>query len=49
MRNFALMGAAGYIAPRHMRAIRDTGNHLSVAYDVNDSVGVIDSIAPDAD
>ena len=49
MKNFALIGAAGYIAPRHMRAIRDTGNNLAVAYDVNDSVGVIDSIAPAAE
>lgn len=46
MKNFALIGAAGYIAPRHMRAIKDTGNNLSVAYDVNDSVGIIDSISP---
>jgi UDP-N-acetyl-2-amino-2-deoxyglucuronate dehydrogenase len=44
--NFALIGAAGYIAPRHMRAIKDTGHHLAVAYDVNDSVGIIDSISP---
>ena len=49
MKNFALIGAAGYIAPRHMRAIRDTGNNLSVAYDINDSVGVIDGIAPGAE
>ena len=46
MKNFALIGAAGYIAPRHMRAIKDTGNHLAVAYDINDSVGIIDSISP---
>ncbi len=46
MKNFALIGAAGYIAPRHMQAIKDTGNYLSVAYDVNDSVGFIDSIFP---
>ena len=46
--NFGLIGAAGYIAPRHMRAIKDTGHSLTVAYDINDSVGVIDSIAPDA-
>jgi len=46
MKNFALIGAAGYIAPRHMRAILDTGNRLAVAYDTNDSVGVIDSISP---
>ncbi|MBA2666974.1 MAG: Gfo/Idh/MocA family oxidoreductase, partial [Trueperaceae bacterium] len=47
MKRFALIGAAGYIAPRHMRAIRDTGNELVLAYDPNDSVGIIDSISPD--
>ena len=46
MKNFALIGAAGYIAPRHLRAITDTGSNLSVAYDVNDSVGIMDSIFP---
>ncbi|HEY3044869.1 MAG TPA: Gfo/Idh/MocA family oxidoreductase [Vicinamibacterales bacterium] len=46
---FALIGAAGYIAPRHMKAIRDTGNELVAALDPNDSVGVIDSYFPDAD
>lgn len=46
MKNFALIGASGYIAPRHMKAIKDTGNHLSVGYDINDSVGIIDSISP---
>ncbi len=45
---YALIGAAGYIAPRHMAAIRDTGGRLAVGFDVNDSVGVIDSFAPDA-
>lgn len=49
MKNFALIGAAGYIAPRHMKAIRDTNNDLVAAMDVNDSVGVIDSYFPDAD
>lgn len=49
MKNFALIGAAGYIAPRHMKAIRDTGNDLVAAMDINDSVGVIDSHFPDAD
>lgn len=49
MKNFALIGAAGYIAPRHMQAIRDTGNKLVAAYDPNDSVGVIDSYFPEAD
>ncbi len=42
MANFALIGAAGYIAPRHMRAIRDTGNRLVAAVDPHDSVGVLD-------
>src|SRR3990167_9579591 len=49
MKNFALIGAAGYIAPRHMQAIKATGNNLVAAYDPNDSVGVIDSHFPDAD
>ena len=48
-KNFALIGAAGYIAPRHMRAIKDLGHRLAVAYDVNDSVGIIDSISPQAE
>ena len=45
----ALIGAAGFVAPRHMRAIKDTGHELAAAYDPNDSVGVIDSYFPDAD
>ncbi len=49
MRNFALIGAAGYVAPRHMRAIRDTGHNLQAAFDPNDSVGVIDSYFPESD
>ena len=48
MENFALIGAAGYIAPRHMRAIKETSNLLSLAYDTNDSVGQIDSMFPEA-
>lgn len=48
MKSFALIGAAGYIAPRHMIAIRDTGNSLVAALDPNDSVGIIDSYFPDA-
>ncbi len=47
-KNFALIGAAGYVAPRHMRAIADTGNRLAAALDPNDSVGVIDSYFPEA-
>tara|TARA_B110000211_G_scaffold228516_1_gene284875 strand:+ start:3669 stop:4622 length:954 start_codon:yes stop_codon:yes gene_type:complete len=49
MKHFAIIGAAGYIAPRHMKAIKDTGNKLVAALDKNDSVGVIDSYFPDAD
>lgn len=45
---FALTGAAGFVAPRHMKAIRDTGHRLVAAMDVNDSVGIIDSYFPDA-
>jgi len=48
MTNYALIGAAGYIAPRHLKAIKDTGGTVSVAYDVNDSVGIMDSHFPDA-
>lgn len=47
-RNFALMGAAGYIAPRHMKAIKNTGNNLVCALDKNDSVGILDSYFPNA-
>lgn len=45
-RLFALIGAAGYIAPRHLKAIRDTGNQLVVAVDKSDSVGILDSYFP---
>jgi UDP-N-acetyl-2-amino-2-deoxyglucuronate dehydrogenase len=45
---FALVGAGGYIAPRHMKAIKETGCQLSAAYDPNDSVGIMDSYFPDA-
>jgi len=48
MKNFALIGAAGYIAPRHMKAISDTGNNLEAALDKNDSVGILDSYFPEA-
>ncbi len=48
MANFALVGAAGYIAPRHMKAIRDTGNTLAAAVDPHDCVGKLDSFFPDA-
>jgi len=49
MKNFALIGAAGYIAPRHMKAIKDTGNQLVAAVDKHDCVGMIDSYFPQAD
>jgi UDP-N-acetyl-2-amino-2-deoxyglucuronate dehydrogenase len=48
MASFALIGAAGYVAPRHMKAIKAVGGNLKVAFDPNDSVGVIDSHFPDA-
>lgn len=46
---FALIGAAGYIAPRHMKAIKESGNDLVAALDPMDSVGIIDSYFPNAD
>ena len=46
--NFALIGAAGFIAPRHMQAIKETGNSLAVALDKHDSVGILDRYFPDA-
>lgn len=49
MKRFALIGAAGFVAPRHMAAIKATGNRLVVALDPKDSVGVIDSYFPEAD
>ena len=49
MKNFALIGAAGYIAPRHLKAIKETGNRLVAALDPFDSVGVLDSYFPQAD
>ncbi len=49
MKKFALIGAAGFIAPRHMKAIKETGNIISCALDKFDSVGILDSYFPDAD
>ncbi|MCB5363238.1 Gfo/Idh/MocA family oxidoreductase [Pusillimonas sp. CC-YST705] len=49
MKNFALIGVGGYIAPRHMKAIKETGNELVAALDPNDSVGIIDSHFPEAE
>ncbi len=48
MKNFALIGVGGYIAVRHLRAIKDTGNNLLATLDPNDSVGIIDSYFPDS-
>ena len=49
MKNFALIGAAGYIASRHMKAIKEIGSNLVAAMDPNDSVGILDSFFPNAD
>ncbi len=49
MKNFAIIGVAGYIAPRHLMAIRDTGNRLIAALDRSDTVGIMDSYFPGAD
>lgn len=49
MKKFALIGAAGYIAPRHMKAIKDTGNEIVALLDKSDSVGIIDSYFPQAE
>jgi UDP-N-acetyl-2-amino-2-deoxyglucuronate dehydrogenase len=48
MKDFALIGAAGFIAPRHLKAIKETGNKLVAALDKFDSVGIMDSYFPDA-
>ncbi|MBX3043397.1 MAG: Gfo/Idh/MocA family oxidoreductase [Candidatus Kapabacteria bacterium] len=47
MKNFAILGVAGYIAPRHLQAIKDTGNRLVAAVDPHDSVGILDRYFPD--
>ena len=49
MKNFAIIGAAGYIAPRHLQAIKETGNTVLAALDKFDSVGIMDSYFPNAD
>lgn len=48
MKNFAVIGVGGYIAPRHLEAIVKTGNRIVAALDPNDSVGIMDRFAPDA-
>ncbi|MCX7735619.1 MAG: Gfo/Idh/MocA family oxidoreductase [Candidatus Kapabacteria bacterium] len=47
MKNFAITGVGGYIAPRHLQAIKDTGNRLVAAVDIHDSVGILDRFFPD--
>ncbi|MEX1224261.1 MAG: Gfo/Idh/MocA family oxidoreductase [Pirellulales bacterium] len=47
MKNFALIGAAGYIAPKHLQAIHETGNHLAAAVDPHDNVGRLDGFFPE--
>ncbi len=49
MKNFVLIGAAGFIAPRHMKAIKNSGNNLLASYDPNDSIGILDSYFPESD
>lgn len=46
-KNFVLIGAAGYVAPRHMKAIKEVGGNLIAAYDPHDSVGILDSYFPE--
>jgi UDP-N-acetyl-2-amino-2-deoxyglucuronate dehydrogenase len=49
LKNFVLIGVAGYVAPRHMKAIRDTGHRLLAALDIHDAAGILDSYFPEAD
>jgi UDP-N-acetyl-2-amino-2-deoxyglucuronate dehydrogenase len=49
LKNFVLIGVGGYIAPRHLKAIKDTGNNLLAALDTHDSVGILDTYFPKAD
>ena len=49
MKNFALIGASGYIAPRHLKAIKETNNNLVAALDNYDGVGILDSYFPNTD
>ena len=49
MKNFAITGAAGYVAQRHLKAIKDTGNRLIAALDPHDSVGILDRFFFDVD
>nr|HPI71185.1 Gfo/Idh/MocA family oxidoreductase [Tenuifilaceae bacterium] len=48
-KNFCLIGSAGFIAPRHLKAIKETGNNLLATLDKHDCVGIMDSYFPEAD
>lgn len=48
MKNFAMIGVGGFVAPRHLRAIKDNGHQLVAAVDPKDSVGILDSYFPEA-
>ena len=48
-KRFALIGVAGYIAPRHLKAIKEVGGTLVAAYDISDRVGILDSYFPDCE
>lgn len=48
MKNFIMIGGSGYIAPRHMEAIKKTGNNLLAVHDINDSIGILDKYFPKA-
>lgn len=48
MKRFAIIGVAGYVAPRHLKAIKETGNILVAAMDKSDSVGILDQYFPEA-
>lgn len=48
-KQFALIGAAGYIAPRHLKAIQEVGGNLAAAYDISDTVGILDTYFPDCE
>ena len=47
--NFCIIGVAGYIAPRHLQAIKALGHHLLLSYDPNDNVGILDRYFPKAE
>jgi len=49
LKKFGLIGVGGYVAPRHLKAIKDTGNELEICFDPNDSVGIIDQYFPGAE